>query len=105
MRGDNDANLNWPFSSKINLRLIDQSTTDINKQCNISHSFFPNIQSTCFRRPNSNMNEAYGIKNFVTITRFQENFCLYVKNNTMFIEVKADSLSEQTGKISYTKIC
>jgi TNF receptor-associated factor 2 len=89
MRGEYDALLRWPFAFKVSFILLDQSTSNDN-QCHISTFFWSNIRSNCFQRPRLEMNEAYGIENFISLKEFRQNQHRYVQNDTMFIKIKVD---------------
>ncbi len=99
MRGHYDAILEWPFPYKVSFCLIDPSTTN-DQQDNHIDSFWPDIKSNCFQRPVSDMNHAYGIKEFLSLAEFEQNQSRFVKDDTMFIEAKIDFLSTKSGKMS-----
>jgi TNF receptor-associated factor 2 len=101
MRGENDANLQWPFKFKVTFTLIDQSTTNDN-QHHISQFCWPNITSTtaiCFERPKANMNVACGIPMFCPLGLFKENQNRYVRHDTMYIKIEIDLVTDGTSKI------
>jgi len=88
MRGENDANLQWPFKFKVTFSLIDQSTSD--NQSQISQFCWPDATPTCFERPKTNMNIAYGIPMFYELELFEQNQNRFVKHDTMYIKLEID---------------
>ncbi|XP_056021759.1 TNF receptor-associated factor 3-like isoform X2 [Ostrea edulis] len=60
-RGEYDALLPWPFKQKVTLMLLDQE----NGTRNLVDSFRPDITSSSFKRPTSEMNVASGCPLFV----------------------------------------
>jgi hypothetical protein len=101
MRNDYDAILTWPFPYSIKLRLINQSAPHDNER-NIIHFVRPDIASSCFQRPNFDMNDGYGIKDFLSVEQFEQNQSQFVQDDTMFIEVKIDFTSENSSISSST---
>ncbi|XP_071481968.1 TNF receptor-associated factor 3-like [Diadema antillarum] len=85
MRGDYDALLNWPFSQKVTLMLLDQETG----RRHLSDSFRPDPTSTSFQRPSTNMNIASGCPLFVSQSVLKDN--AYVKEDTIFIKVVVET--------------
>ncbi len=100
MRGDFDAILEWPFPYKVLFRLIDQSLS-IDDERNLFRSFWPDVTSNCFKKPNSEMNEGYGLNEFLSVAQFEQGQDRFVKDDTLFIEAKIDFLLE-TLSISST---
>ncbi len=96
MRGDFDALLEWPFRFKVTFSVLDQSMSK-NNQIHWSKTFWSDIKSTCFRRPRSERNAAYGFENFLSLKQFQQNQHRYVQNDTIFIKVEVDFLSLPPG--------
>ncbi len=83
MRGEHDAILHFPFAYKVTFCLYDQTT----EQKHIIDSFRPDIKSTSFQRPRSEMNIASGIPKFFPLAIIQQDNNPYVQNDTMFIKV------------------
>ncbi|CAF3710764.1 unnamed protein product [Rotaria sp. Silwood1] len=96
MRGEYDAILKWPFPFKMIFSLINQLTTEKDRH-HLSQFFWPDKQSICFQRPRLEMNEAYGIKKFISLNKFQQNRNQYVQDDTMFIKIEVDFLSIPPG--------
>ncbi|CAF3365100.1 unnamed protein product [Rotaria sp. Silwood2] len=86
MRGEYDAILHFPFSFKIIFALVDQ-TSD---QRHIFDSFRPDVKSSSFERPRSDMNIPSGIPKFVPLTIIRQDKNPYVVNDTMFIKAIID---------------
>ena len=99
MRGEYDENLKWPFEFKVTFTLIDQSAADENPR-HIDKFCWPNQTNMCFERPtNISMNDAYGIPKLYCLKLFEQNQNRFVKNDTMFIKVEIDLVTERPGKI------
>jgi hypothetical protein len=92
MRGEYDSLLKWPFHFKVKFSLLDQSSTKDN-QHHFSEYFWSDTSSTCFQRPQLEMNEAYGIEKF-----FPLDLDRYIQNDTMFIKIEVDFMSIPPGK-------
>jgi TNF receptor-associated factor 2 len=86
MRGPNDANLKFPFSHRVTFCLYDQTP----QQRHIIDSFRPDIRSSSFQRPRSEMNIASGIPKFCRLDMMQQANNPYVRDDTMFIKVMVD---------------
>ncbi|CAF0859721.1 unnamed protein product [Adineta ricciae] len=86
MRGPNDAILKFPFNYKVTFCLYDQTP----QQRHIIDSFRPDIQSSSFQRPRSEMNIASGIPKFYPLVEIQRKDNPYVREDTMFIKVMVD---------------
>jgi hypothetical protein len=86
MRGRNDPILKFPFNFKVTFCLYDQ-TSD---QRHIIDSFRPDIRSSSFQRPRSDMNIASGIPKFFPLAMIQQEGNPYVRDDTMFIKVTVD---------------
>jgi TNF receptor-associated factor 2 len=98
LRGDYDAILKWPFPYKVTFYLIDHSTVNAS-QCHITDSFWPDLSLNCFQRPDSSMNNAYGIKTFYSLEQLEKYGHLYTRDDVMFIKAEIAFLSERPGKI------
>ncbi len=86
MRGRNDAILKFPFRYKVSFCLYDQTPN----QRHIMESFRPDIRSSSFQRPQSEMNIASGIPKFFPLAMIQQEGNPYVRDDTMFIKVMVD---------------
>jgi TNF receptor-associated factor 2 len=86
MRGPNDAVLKFPFNYKVTFCLYDQTPA----QKHIIDSFRPDIRSSSFQRPRSEMNIASGIPKFFPLVMIQQEGNPYVRDDTMFIKVVVD---------------
>jgi hypothetical protein len=83
MRGEHDGILEFPFSYKVTFCLYDQTA----QQRHIIDSFRPDVKSSSFQRPRSEMNIASGIPKFFPIAMIQQDNNPYVRDDTMFIKV------------------
>ncbi|CAF3886203.1 unnamed protein product [Rotaria sp. Silwood2] len=86
MRGEYDAILHFPFSFKVTFILLDQTF----QQRHIIDSFRPDVKSSSFQRPRSDMNIASGIPKFVPLTIIQQDNNPYIVDDTMFIKAIID---------------
>jgi len=86
MRSPNDAVLKFPFNYKVTFCLYDQPPA----QKHIIDSFRPDIRSSSFQRPRSDMNIASGIPKFFPLAMIQQEGNPYVRDDTMFIKVVVD---------------
>jgi hypothetical protein len=99
MKSDYDDNLEWPFKFKVTFTLLNHVSSNDNQ----SQSFWPDTTSKCFQCPRSDMNIAYGISNCFSLDLFKKNQNQYVLNDTIFIKVEVDFLSERPSKIFTSK--
>ncbi|CAF3315457.1 unnamed protein product [Rotaria sp. Silwood2] len=86
MRSFNDPMLKFPFNYKVTFCLYDQTSA----QRHIIDSFRPDIRSSSFQRPRSDMNIASGIPKFFPLEIIQQEGNPYVRDDTMFIKVMVD---------------
>ena len=84
MKGEYDALLQWPFDHKVSLVLIDQG-----QKKHLVQTFKPNIQSSSFQRPKSDMNVASGCPEFAKLSILDDPS--YVKDDVMFIKAIVDT--------------
>ena len=84
MMGEYDPLLQWPFEHKVSLVLVDQ---DLKKH--LVQTFKPNIQSSSFQRPKSDMNVASGCSEFVELSVLDN--ASYVKDDVMYIKAVVDT--------------
>ncbi|CAF0746459.1 unnamed protein product [Adineta steineri] len=90
MRSEYDAIIHWPFKYKVKFTLLNQLQSDSPSKC-----FWPDVNSTCFQRPRTNMNIPSGIPKFFPLVIFKQTYDEYVQNDTMFIKVEVDFISER----------
>ncbi|CAF3321705.1 unnamed protein product, partial [Rotaria sp. Silwood2] len=86
MRSPNDPILPFPFKYKVTFCLYDQTSTSRH----IIDSFRPDIRSSSFQRPRSEMNIASGIPKFLPLKMIQQEGNPYVRDDTMFIKIMVD---------------
>ncbi|XP_076023601.1 TNF receptor-associated factor 2 isoform X2 [Genypterus blacodes] len=84
MRGHSDALLKWPFNQKVTLMLLDQ-----NKREHIIDAFRPDISSSSFQRPVSDMNIASGCPLFCPLPKLDSKSS-YTRDDTIFIKAIVD---------------
>ncbi|KAI1905096.1 hypothetical protein AGOR_G00012410 [Albula goreensis] len=84
MRGKYDALLKWPFSQKVTLMLLDQNNRE-----HIIDAFRPDISSTSFQRPISEMNIASGCPLFCPLAKLAGKSS-YLRDDTVFIKAIVD---------------
>ncbi|CAF1077177.1 unnamed protein product [Rotaria sordida] len=86
MRSLNDPILKFPFHYKVIFCLYDQTP----EKRHIIDSFRPDIKSSSFQRPRSNMNIASGIPKFCPLSLIQQEGNPYIQDDTMFIKIMVD---------------
>ncbi|XP_061590113.1 TNF receptor-associated factor 2 [Cololabis saira] len=84
MRGKYDALLKWPFSQKVTLMLLDQNNRE-----HIIDAFRPDVTSTSFQRPMSEMNIASGCPLFCPLAKLAGK-SPYLRDDTIFIKAIVD---------------
>uniref|UniRef100_A0A8C7CZH8 TNF receptor-associated factor n=1 Tax=Oncorhynchus kisutch TaxID=8019 RepID=A0A8C7CZH8_ONCKI len=84
MRGKCDALLKWPFSQKVTLMLLDQNNRE-----HIIDAFRPDVSSTSFQRPISEMNIASGCPLFCPLAKLTGKSS-YLRDDTIFIKAIVD---------------
>ncbi|AWP15320.1 putative TNF receptor-associated factor 2 [Scophthalmus maximus] len=84
MRGRCDALLKWPFSQKVTLMLLDQNNRE-----HIIDAFRPDVTSTSFQRPISEMNIASGCPLFCPLAKLAGK-SPYLRDDTIFIKAIVD---------------
>ena len=84
MRGEYDPLLEWPFEHKVSLILVDQD-----QKKHLVQTFKPNIQSSSFQRPKSDMNVASGCPEFAKLSVLDNPS--YVKDDVMYIKAVVDT--------------
>ncbi|CAF3234423.1 unnamed protein product [Rotaria sp. Silwood2] len=86
MQGLNDPILKFPFNYKVTFCLYDQTSI----QRHIIDSFRPDIKSSSFQQPRSNVNIANGIQKFIPLEAIQQERSSYVRDDTMLIRIMVD---------------
>ncbi|KAJ3604512.1 hypothetical protein NHX12_029252 [Muraenolepis orangiensis] len=84
MRGHSDALVKWPFNQKVTLMLLDQNNRE-----HIIDAFRPDISSSSFQRPVSDMNIASGCPLFCPLAKL-ESKNTYIRDDTIFIKAVVD---------------
>ncbi|KAJ8414073.1 hypothetical protein AAFF_G00066710 [Aldrovandia affinis] len=84
MRGKYDALLKWPFCQKVTLMLLDQNNRE-----HIIDAFRPDVSSTSFHRPISEMNIASGCPLFCPLAKLGGKSS-YLRDDTIFIKAIVD---------------
>ena len=84
MRGEYDPLLQWPFDHKVSLVLVDQE-----QKKHLVQTFKPNLQSSSFQRPKSDMNVASGCPEFAKLSVLDDP--AYVKDDVMYIKAIVDT--------------
>ncbi|XP_063334555.1 TNF receptor-associated factor 2 [Pelmatolapia mariae] len=84
MRGKCDALLKWPFSQKVTLMLLDQNNRE-----HIIDAFRPDVSSSSFQRPISEMNIASGCPLFCPLAKLAGK-SPYLRDDTIFIKAIVD---------------
>ncbi|XP_028664664.1 TNF receptor-associated factor 2-like [Erpetoichthys calabaricus] len=84
MRGPCDALLKWPFNQKVTLMLLDQNNRE-----HIIDAFRPDVTSSSFQRPSSEMNIASGCPLFCPLSKLDSKNS-YIRDDTIFIKAIVD---------------
>ncbi|XP_054249184.1 TNF receptor-associated factor 2 [Indicator indicator] len=84
MKGPNDALLRWPFNQKVTLMLLDQNNRE-----HIIDAFRPDVSSSSFQRPVTEMNIASGCPLFCPVS-LMEAKSSYVRDDAIFIKAIVD---------------
>ncbi|XP_028912334.1 TNF receptor-associated factor 2 isoform X2 [Ornithorhynchus anatinus] len=84
MKGLNDALLRWPFNQKVTLMLLDQNNRE-----HIIDAFRPDMSSSSFQRPVSDMNIASGCPLFCPVSKMESKNS-YVRDDAIFIKAIVD---------------
>ncbi|XP_051893410.1 TNF receptor-associated factor 2-like isoform X2 [Pristis pectinata] len=84
MKGNYDGLLRWPFRQKVTLMLLDQTNRE-----HIIDAFRPDVSSSSFQRPVSEMNIASGCPLFCALTKL-DGKNNYVCDDSIFIKVIVD---------------
>ncbi|XP_035293559.1 TNF receptor-associated factor 2 isoform X2 [Cricetulus griseus] len=84
MKGPNDALLRWPFNQKVTLMLLDQNNRE-----HVIDAFRPDVTSSSFQRPLSDMNIASGCPLFCPVSKMEAKNS-YVRDDAIFIKAIVD---------------
>ncbi|NWZ20158.1 TRAF2 factor, partial [Asarcornis scutulata] len=84
MKGPNDALLRWPFNQKVTLMLLDQNNRE-----HIIDAFRPDVTSSSFQRPITEMNIASGCPLFCPVSMMEAKNS-YVRDDAIFIKAIVD---------------
>ncbi|XP_037347886.1 TNF receptor-associated factor 2 [Talpa occidentalis] len=84
MKGPHDALLRWPFNQKVTLMLLDQNNRE-----HVIDAFRPDVTSSSFQRPVSDMNIASGCPLFCPVSKMEAKNS-YVRDDTVFIKAIVD---------------
>ncbi|XP_051893412.1 TNF receptor-associated factor 2-like isoform X4 [Pristis pectinata] len=95
MKGNYDGLLRWPFRQKVTLMLLDQTNRE-----HIIDAFRPDVSSSSFQRPVSEMNIASGCPLFCALTKL-DGKNNYVCDDSIFIKVLLDLLSSSSRLIVF----
>ena len=87
MKGEYDDILPWPFEHPVTLMLLDRGSQVPKK--NIVETFKPDVSSSSFQRPQTEMNIASGCPKFAPLAVLNDSS--YVKDDTMFLMCKIDT--------------
>ncbi|KAJ8414045.1 hypothetical protein AAFF_G00066430 [Aldrovandia affinis] len=88
MKGEYDALLSWPFKHKVTFFLLDQ-----NQKEHVIDAFRPDLTSSSFQRPVSDMNVASGCPLFFPLAKLRSPRHAYIKDDTFFIKCIVDTNS------------
>ncbi|XP_022357195.1 TNF receptor-associated factor 2 isoform X3 [Enhydra lutris kenyoni] len=84
MKGPHDALLRWPFNQKVTLMLLDQNNRE-----HVIDAFRPDVTSSSFQRPISDMNIASGCPLFCPVSKMEAKNS-YVRDDAIFIKAIVD---------------
>ena len=84
MKDEYDPLLQWPFDHKVSLVVVDQD-----QKKHLVQTFKPNLQSSSFQRPKSDMNVASGCPKFAQLSVLDDPS--YVKDDVMYIKAIVDT--------------
>lgn len=84
MRGPHDALLRWPFNQKVTLMLLDQNNRE-----HVIDAFRPDVTSSSFQRPVTDMNIASGCPLFCPVSKMEAKNS-YVRDDAIFIKAIVD---------------
>ena len=85
MKGEFDALLTWPFRQKVSLTLLDQTPA----KRHITDTFCPDVNSSSFQRPVSEMNIASGCPRFVSHEAWHASTS-YLRDDALLLRIAVD---------------
>lgn len=86
MKGSYDAILQWPFTQKVTLLILDQRGRE-----NAIDRFRPDPTTSSFSRPTENMNVASGCPLFLALSSLEDSTKGYVKDDALFVRIEVDT--------------
>jgi len=89
LQGEYDDLLQWPFTAKVTLMLLDQSPA----RRHHSEAFRPDPRSSSFHKPEAQTNVASGSPRFIAHKELQEggrDGQIFMKNETVYFRVVVD---------------
>ncbi|CAF1541418.1 unnamed protein product [Adineta ricciae] len=98
IQGEYDAILHWPFKYRVTFSVFDGTSFENAS----SKSVWPNVKSNGSQRPSTNSNVVCGVENFLSLHLLEQNGNQYVRDDTMFIKVFVDFITEPPRAVSYT---
>ena len=97
IQGEYDAILHWPFKYRVTFSVFDGTSFENA----FSKSVWPNTTSNGSQRPSTSSNIVYGVSNFLPLCLLEQNGNQYVRDDTMFIKVFVDFITDCPSAISY----
>jgi uncharacterized coiled-coil protein SlyX len=92
MQGEYDDYLDWPFSGKIYLRVMDQNAIPRERKP-VSETFVASPNLAAFQRPNSARNhKGFGYMEFIPLSVIRDGS--YIKDDTLVIKAEISELTE-----------
>ena len=85
MQSDWDDTLEWPFSGRISLSILDQSDDGEHKR-HISKTLVTSPDLLAFKRPTTPLSHGYGYVEFTQIETLEDR--RYVKNDCLFVRAQ-----------------
>ncbi|XP_059849801.1 TNF receptor-associated factor 1 [Hypanus sabinus] len=86
MKGEYDALLHWPFKQKVTFMLLDQNGRE-----HLIDAFRPDVNSSSFQRPASEMNIASGCPLFFPLAKLDSPKQTYLKHDVLFVKCIVDA--------------
>ncbi|KAH3813185.1 TNF receptor-associated factor 3-like [Dreissena polymorpha] len=85
MKGEFDNLLPWPFKQKVTIQLLDQDSG----QTNLTDSFMPDVNSSSFRKPTTDMNVTFGCPLCVKHSVLENP--KYIKDDALIFKIIVDT--------------
>lgn len=86
-KGEFDALLDWPFTQKVFLSLLDQNNTS-SKKVHRTEELVGDRKSTSFLRPRNDANPGWGFPKFILLDKL--NSGTFIRDDCIFIQVNVD---------------